>query len=82
MPFKGLSNVKDFIECKPDLEKPESLKSCVFQVMEDVKFFIAYYPLPAVSLLSTLLMTELIFLICIVLLSCMILTIIEALASH
>ena len=34
----GQSHVPDFIVCKPDLEKPDGLKSCEVQVTENLKF--------------------------------------------
>ena len=37
-PFKGLSNVPDFLECKPDIAKPEILRPLNVNVTEKITF--------------------------------------------
>ena len=38
LPFSGLSNLPDFIECKPDIVKTDSLKSLTVNVTETLNF--------------------------------------------
>ena len=38
LPFFGMDNVKDYIECKPDITKVDSLKPLVVNVKSDLKF--------------------------------------------
>ena len=38
LPFLGENKVPDFIECKPDIEKPESLKLFEVKITENLQF--------------------------------------------
>ena len=38
LPFKGLDNVPDFIQCAPDIDKPEFLKSLEVEITDKIKF--------------------------------------------
>ena len=49
LPFKGLSNVPDFIECKPDIAKTEFLQSNIVNVTNTLKFVDRILPPPACS---------------------------------